>query len=74
MGIEDLNEPMWIGDDVEDAVGYYSHMPVARPLPSTVNAQAATTIREGLRDVLRPHQDTDGVTLRSAAWPVTARH
>jgi SAM-dependent methyltransferase len=72
IGIDCVTQPMWIGADVADSVGYYQRMPIAQSLLSAADQQATAAVTQALREALRPHQGADGVTLRSAAWLVTA--
>jgi hypothetical protein len=69
INVESLEEPMRVGADVDDVVGYYRSLPFARQLRDSAGDEAL----EALRDALRSHQGGEGVTLRSAAWLVTAQ-
>lgn len=73
IGVEALEEPRWIGEDVDDAMGYYTRMPIARSLLATADEQTTAVTMAALREALRPHQRPEGLILRSAAWLVTAR-
>jgi SAM-dependent methyltransferase len=73
IGVDGLEEPMRVGDDVDDVIGYYRGLPIARQMLTGAGEQATAAVLESLRDALRPHQGSDGVTLRSAAWLVTAQ-
>lgn len=68
--IEPLHEPMFLGDDVEDAerfvTGQFGWM------LREADAAAASRARERLRESLRAHQVESGVFYGSAAWLTTA--
>jgi len=48
-------------------------LPLARQMPTSADEQATAAVIEALRDGLRPHHGSDGVTRRAAAWLVTAQ-
>ncbi|MDA8318997.1 MAG: hypothetical protein M0030_04155 [Actinomycetota bacterium] len=73
IGVEGLEEPLRVGDDVEDVIGYYRRLPLARQMLADAGDPAAAAGIEALREALRAYQGSDGVTLRSAAWLATAR-
>lgn len=64
---------MRVGDDVEDVIGYYRGLPIARQMLTGADDGATAAVVNALRDALHPYQGRDGVTLRSAAWLVTAQ-
>jgi SAM-dependent methyltransferase len=70
--IEDLTVRAWLGQDVDDVIGYYRCMPVARSLLANADEQATGLVFQALRDALRPRQSEDGVLLAAGAWLVTA--
>jgi len=73
ISISGLEEPMRVGDDVQDVIGYYRGLPIARQMLAGAGEQATASVLETLRAALGPHQGDDGVTLGSAAWLVTAQ-
>jgi hypothetical protein len=73
IGIEALDEPRWIGADVNDVIGYYTGMPLARSMLAAADEQTTAVTMQALREALRPYQRPGGVLLGSAAWLVTAR-
>lgn len=73
IGVDGVEEPLRVGDDVEDVIGYYRSLPAARQMLTVAGERATAAAIEALRGALRPYQGTDGVTLRSAAWLVTAQ-
>lgn len=72
-GIEALEEDRWIGTGIDDVIGYYTSMPLARPLLANADKHTTTAVLQALRDALHAYQRPEGVVLRSAAWLVTAR-
>lgn len=73
IGIESLDEPMYVGTDVEDVVGYYRSMSSVRSALSGLDGTVVEAIVRTLRDKVSQHQNADGVTMRSPAWLVTAQ-
>lgn len=72
IGIEGLDEPMYVGTSVEDVLAYYRSMSSVRSVLSGVDDTVVDAITQTLRDKVVQHQNTDGVTMRSPAWLVTA--
>ncbi|MGH3382690.1 MAG: methyltransferase domain-containing protein [Actinoallomurus sp.] len=70
--VADLTVRSWFGQDVEDVVGYYRGMPMARSLVANADEQTTELVFQTLRDALRPRQSEVGVQLAAAAWLVTA--
>ncbi len=73
IGVEGLEEPLQVGHDIEDVIGYYRSLSVARQMLTDAGQLATGAAIEALRSALRPYQGRDAVTLRSAAWLVTAQ-
>ncbi|GAO11330.1 methyltransferase [Streptomyces lydicamycinicus] len=71
--ISAVDEPMWMGPDPHDVVAYQLDMPGSRAMLAEASAEARAKTVTALRDALAEHQGSDGVTLGSAAWLVTAR-
>lgn len=71
--ISAVDEPMWMGPDPDDVVAYQLDMPGSRAMLAEASAEARAKTVTALRDALAEHQGSDGVTLGSAAWLVTAR-
>jgi SAM-dependent methyltransferase len=71
--VEELREPIRAGSDVEDVIGYYTRMPIARQILGAADSSARSQIMDALREALHDYQQPDGVFLGSAAWLVTAR-
>jgi SAM-dependent methyltransferase len=70
--VADLTVRSWFGQDVEDVVGYYRGMPMARSLVADADEQTTEAVYQTLRDALRPRESEAGVQLAAAAWLVTA--
>jgi SAM-dependent methyltransferase len=71
--VDEVAHPMWLGSDVDDAVGYMRNQSVARTLladkPPELVDRALADLRATLTDVVGP----DGIELAGRAWLVTAR-
>jgi SAM-dependent methyltransferase len=72
--VRSVNEPAWIGADVDDVMGYIRGMPALRALTASLDdpglrehVLAVVTEQYGAR------QRPDGIWVRAAAWLVTAR-
>ncbi|MCX5447361.1 class I SAM-dependent methyltransferase [Streptomyces libani] len=71
--ISAVDEPMWMGTDPDDVVAYQLGIPASRAMLAEASAEARAKTETALREALAEHQGSDGVTLGSAAWLVTAR-
>jgi SAM-dependent methyltransferase len=71
--LDEVAHPMWLGTDVDDALGYMSNQSLARTLfegkPPEVVDRALAALRTVLAEVAGP----EGVVLAGRAWLVTAR-
>jgi SAM-dependent methyltransferase len=67
-----LTEPMTVGVDLDDALGYYLRTPVARELCAAATAQTVAAATDRLRETLARYCTEDGVQLSGAALLVTA--
>jgi SAM-dependent methyltransferase len=74
-GIELAEEahPMWLGTDLDDAVGYMEGHPIARVMSEGKPPELVAKALVSLRAALEPHVGADGVSLGGKAWIVTAR-
>lgn len=73
IGLESLDEPMYVGADVDDVLAYYRSMSSVRSALSSVDDASADAIMQTLRDEVARHHNPDGVMMRSPAWLVTAQ-
>lgn len=71
--IEGLTEPVNLGSDVKEAVGYLRSLGVVRALLSGIDQDTVAKLESDLTDALQPYAGDDGVRLGSASWLVTAR-
>lgn len=71
--IDEVAHPMWLGTDVDDAVGYMRNQSIARTLfadkPTELVDRAVDALRAALEGLVGP----DGIELPARAWLVTAR-
>ena len=67
-----VDEPMRVGDDVEDAVEYQLSTPVNRSALAATDEPTRDLASDALREALRPHATNRGVELSGSAWLVTA--
>lgn len=71
--LKPVDEQMWFGADVADAYDYVSEMGIVRGLTQDLDEKTCTAVLAQLRGELEARATSDGVTLGSAAWVVTAR-
>jgi SAM-dependent methyltransferase len=73
VGIDEVAHPMWLGDDVDEAVAYATTQAFARMLfegkPPELIDRAVAGVRTAFERIAGP----DGVVLPASAWLVTAR-
>lgn len=71
--IDEVAHPMWLGSDVDDAVGYMRNQSIARAMfedkPPELVERAIEALRRSLEQAVGP----DGLELPGRAWLVTAR-
>jgi SAM-dependent methyltransferase len=74
-GIELAEEahPMWLGTDLDDAVGYMEGQPIARIMSEGKPPELVAKALASLRAAVAPHVTPDGLALPGKAWIVTAR-
>jgi SAM-dependent methyltransferase len=74
-GIELAEEahPMWLGTDLDDAVGYMEGQPIARIMSDGKPPELVAKALSSLRTAIAPHVTADGLSLPGKAWIVTAR-
>jgi SAM-dependent methyltransferase len=68
----DVNEPVYYGADIEDALGWIRGFLSTKDLLGRVDAAAADRVLDRLRERLAKHHRADGVWFDSRAWVVTA--
>jgi SAM-dependent methyltransferase len=71
--IEPVQEPLRVGSDVPDVLGYFRHHPVASSIVGSMDEPTLARALDDLENAIRPFQTPDGVFLGSSAWLVTAR-
>jgi SAM-dependent methyltransferase len=72
--VEEVREPLWLGDTADDAVAWLTTSGPARQLLATVDADVRTRAWAAVREALDDRRATDGIWLGSATWLITARH
>jgi hypothetical protein len=65
--------PMWLGADLDDAVGYLEDHPIARVMSEGKPPQQVGKALTALRAAVAPHVTPDGLSLPGRASIVTAR-
>jgi SAM-dependent methyltransferase len=65
--------PMWLGADLDDAVGYLEGHPIVRLMSEGRPPELVAEAMASLRAAVAPHLAPDGLSLPSRAWIVTAR-
>ncbi|MDP1821076.1 MAG: class I SAM-dependent methyltransferase [Acidimicrobiales bacterium] len=68
-----LDEPIWIGSDVDDAWAFLSAMGLVRGLAEGLDKDTKQGALDSLRDRLAAYETPDGVLMGSAAWLITAQ-
>lgn len=73
VGVEEVEVPMEIGTDVDDAVSFLQGTDMAATIFADVEPDAVARAWDAIRAALEPHATADGVFLTGRAWIVTAR-
>lgn len=71
--LTEVNEPIPLGADGDDAFGYVATIGMARGMLEGLDEAARTSALERLRATLIGHATSDGVLLPSCSWLITAR-
>lgn len=67
------DEPMLMGRDVDDVLGYERASPAATEILAGIRPEQAAELTRQVRDRLAAYASPDGVTMPGAAWLVTAQ-
>ena len=73
IGFAKVDEPMLIGRDADDVVGYERASPSAAALLAGLSPAQAAELTSQVRDSLVEYTSPDGVIMPGAAWLVTAQ-
>lgn len=68
----ELDEPVWVGADAEDAWAFVSQMGLVRGLAEGLDERTRRQALDRLQADVASHQTSDGVLMGSAAWLITA--
>jgi SAM-dependent methyltransferase len=72
--VTSVNEPAWIGSDVEDVMRYIRGMPRIRDIAANLkDPKLSKQVLADIAEQYRERQEPDGIWVRGAAWLVTAR-
>ncbi len=71
--ITPVNEPAWIGADLDDVMAYVRGMPRIRELTATLGPAATDRAMAAIAAEYSARQSAGGVWVRAAAWLVTGR-
>lgn len=71
--LEEIEEPIELGDDAEDAFGFVSTMGIVHGLTHDLEDSSRIAALDELRSVLTAHDTGGEVLLGSSAWLVSAR-
>ena len=71
--INAVDERMWVGADVEDAVAYQMTTPSNQAALAKTGPEARDRVIYALREALSPYATAEGMKLEAHAWLVTAR-
>lgn len=69
----EINEPMYLGADADEAWTFVSRMGIVKGLTETLDEQTRVATLAELRRLVDAHETADGVLMASAAWLITAR-
>jgi SAM-dependent methyltransferase len=73
VALDEVDQPMWLGTDLDDAVGYMRNQSLARAMFADQPSALVERAIASLRTALAPHTGPDGLSLPGRAWLVTAR-
>lgn len=73
IGLTEVNEPMYLGSDAEDAFGFVANLGVTKGMLDGLDDRARVQALANLRDTLAAHATPDGVLLAASGWLITAR-
>lgn len=69
-----VNEPAWIGSDIDDVMSYTRGMPMIRTVTAGLDDPALSErVLASIAEQYRARQRPDGIWVHAAAWLVTAR-
>jgi SAM-dependent methyltransferase len=72
--VASVNEPAWLGSDVDDVMSYVRGMPAIRALAASLNNPSLTArVLATIEEQYQARQRPDGIWVPAAAWLVTAR-
>ena len=72
--VASVDEPAWLGADVDDVMSYVRGMPTTRALAASLNNPLLTArVLATIEELYRARQRPDGIWVPAAAWLVTAR-
>jgi SAM-dependent methyltransferase len=70
--LEEVNEPVYIGADPDDAFGFVRTLGMTKGMLEDLDEDATARALETLRTTLAAHDTGEGVLLGSSAWLITA--
>jgi hypothetical protein len=68
-----VDEPLWFGEDADDAFSFISRSGIVRGLTADLDEQQRSAAIDALRAVVEAHATERGVEFGSAAWVISAR-
>lgn len=71
--VETLTEPVTLGSDVTEAIGYLRSLGIVKALLRELDDDTVAAIEADVAGALRPYSGSDGVRLGSSCWLVSAR-
>ena len=71
--LAEVSHPMWLGRDLDDAVGYMEGQPMALIMAEGKPPEVVAAALASMRAAVAPHVTDDGLSLPGKAWLVTAR-
>jgi SAM-dependent methyltransferase len=73
VNLAEVNEPLWVGKDVDDAFNFFRSLGVTRGMLRDLDAETAGRALDAVRASVAEHVTDQGVQFGSGAWLVTAR-
>ena len=70
---DEVNEPVYLGADADDAFGFVRGLGITRGLLEGLDDTTTARALDALRTTLAAHDSGEGVLLDSRAWLITAR-
>lgn len=71
--IEAITKPMWMGDDAEDVITFFTSLEIVREWFSDKPQEKVDAAIDAVREALGPYVGPRGIVMSGTAWLLTAR-